>query len=108
MKKLLLVTMLAALLLAFPTSALASGTPLERTMQAGWTCGDIAGAMHCFDPGDAHSNNGATVNVKVYDYDGSYLGTEQLWLVNTYSGQPCPQDELLDLGFAIACHHYSQ
>lgn len=108
MKKLLAITILAALLLAVPGNAFASGTPLDRMVQAGWTCSDIAGAMHCFDRGDAQSNNSATVNVKVYDYDGSFLGTEQLWLVNTYSGQPCPQSELLNLGFAIACHHYSQ
>lgn len=108
MKKLLAITIMAALLLAVPGTALASGTPLERTIQAGWSCADIAGAMHCFDPGDMSSNNGATINVKVYAYDGSFLGTEQLWLVNTYSGQPCPQSELLDLGFAFACHHYSQ
>ena len=108
MKKLLAITIMAALLLAVPGTALASATPLQRTMDAGWSCSDIAGAMHCFDRGDEFSANGATVNVKVYDYDGSFLGTEQLWFTNTYSGQPCPQSELLNLGFAMACHHYSQ
>jgi hypothetical protein len=99
--------LLAALLLAMPATVFASGPHLERTMNAGWNCVDVAGAMHCFDPGDGHSNNSSSVNVKVYGYDGSFLGTEQIWSVNVYAGQPCPQDDLLDLGFGIACHRYS-
>ena len=99
--------LLAALLLAMPATVLASVTPLQRTINAGWACADVAGAMHCFDPGDGHSKNTSSVNVKVYAYDGSFLGTEQIWSKNVYAGQPCPQDELLDLGFGVACHHYS-
>jgi len=107
MKKILSITLLTLLLLAIPATALAGGTALDRTVQAGWTCADVAGAMHCFDPGDGRSNNSASVNVKVYDYDGTFLGTEQLWRVDLYAGQPCPQDHLIDLGMYIACHHYS-
>lgn len=107
MKKILATMLLAALLLAIPATVFAGGTALERTINAGWTCDDVAGAMHCFDPGDGRSKNTSSVNVKVYDYDGSFLGTEQIWSVKVYADQPCPQDELLDLGFGIACHHYS-
>jgi hypothetical protein len=107
MKKLLMTLLLAALLLALPATVFAGGTPLDRTKNAGWTCVDVAGAMHCFDPGDGPSKNTSSVNVKVYDYAGSFLGTEQIWSKNVYAGQPCPQDELLDLGFGIACHRYS-
>jgi len=107
MKKIFMIFVLAALLVMVPVSALAGGTALERTINAGWQCGDIAGAMHCFDPGDAHSSNSASVNVKVYDYDGNFLGTEHLWSADLYSGQPCLQDALIDLGEYIACHHYS-
>ena len=107
MKKLLMTLLLAALLLALPATVFASGTPLDRTINAGWTCDYIAGAWHCFDPGDGHSKNTSSVNVKVYDYDGSFLGTEQIWSKNVYAGQPCPQDELIDLGFGWACHRYS-
>jgi hypothetical protein len=107
MNKILTTLLLAALLLTVPATVFASGTPLQRTINAGWACEDVAGAMHCFDPGDGRSNNTSSVNLKVYDYDGSFLGTEQIWTVNVYAGQPCPQDELLDLGFGMACHHYS-
>jgi hypothetical protein len=107
MRKMLSITLLALVLLALPAAAFAGGTPLERAQNAGWQCADIAGAWHCFDPGDMHSQNSATVNVKVYDYDGSFLGTEQLWRADLYAGQPCPQDHLIDLGAYIACHHYS-
>ena len=47
------------------------------------------------------------MNVKVFDYNGTFLGTEQLWSVDVYAGQPCPQDHLIDLGDFIACHRYS-
>ena len=107
MKKIFTMMLFAALLLTIPATVFASGTPLERTMNAGWHCEDIAGAMHCFDPGDGKSKNTSSVNVKVYDYDGSFLGTEQIWSAAVYAGQPCPQDELINLGFGVACHHYS-
>jgi len=101
------VVTLVCVALAVPASVLAV-TPLERTLNAGWSCADIAGAIHCFDPGDARSSNAASVNVRVFDYDGSRLGTEQLWNAELYAGQPCPQDALIDLGAFIACHHYPQ
>lgn len=52
MKKIFGIFMLSALLLALPATVLASGTALDRALQAGWQCDNIAGAMHCFDPGD--------------------------------------------------------
>jgi hypothetical protein len=85
-----------------------SGTALERTENAGWTCADIAGAMHCFDPGDSKSSNSKTLNVKVYNYAGEFLGTEHIWLKPVNGPRQCPQDVLLDLGFGYACHHYAQ
>lgn len=84
------------------------GTPLERTQNAGWVCGDIAGAMHCFDPGDGASSNVKTVNVKVYTYAGEFLGTEQIWVKPVDGPRQCPQDNLLDIGFGLACHHYAR
>ena len=108
MKKILVLTVVVLLLLMVPVTALAGGTALDRAVQAGWLCIDVAGAMHCFDPGDGQSNNGSSVNLRVFDYDGSFLGTEQLWSVNVYAGQPCPQDELIDLGAFMACHHYAR
>jgi hypothetical protein len=107
MKKIYWILLIVALMLALPATVFAGGTALERTENAGWTCADIAGAMHCFDPGDGKSKNASSINVKVYDYDGTFLGTEQLWSVDVYAGQPCPQDHLIDLGDHIACHRYS-
>jgi hypothetical protein len=63
---------------------------------------------HCVNPGTLNSNNQATLSVLVFDNDGNFLGTEILWMAHIYNGQPCPQDEILDLGFAFACHHYAQ
>ena len=94
-------------MLALPATVFAGGTALDRAMNAGWACADIAGAMHCFDPGDGASKNPSSVNVKVFDYDGTFLGTEHLWSVDVYAGQPCPQDHLINLGDFIACHRYS-
>ena len=107
MKKIYWILLIVALMMALPATVFAGGTALERTENAGWTCADIAGAMHCFDPGDGKSQNASSINVKVYDYDGTFLGTEQLWSVDVYAGQPCPQDHLIDLGDHIACHRYS-
>ena len=108
MKRILAIALLVLLLMSVPATALAGGgTALDRAVKAGWFCDDIAGAMHCFDPGDAHSSNSASVNVKVFNYDGHFEGTEQLWRADLYAGQPCPQSELLNLGPYMACHHYS-
>lgn len=106
MKKSYAVLALVLLTLALPTSVLAGGPTIDKLLTAGWHCEDIAGAYHCFDPGDGHSANSASINVSVFDYDGHFEGTEQLWRADLYAGQPCPQDALIDLGFYIACHHY--
>ena len=107
MKKIYWILLVVALMLALPATVFAGGTALDRAEKAGWACDDIAGAMHCFDPGDGRSKNASSVNVKVFHYDGTFAGTEQIWSKSVYAGQPCPQDQLLDLGFGIACHHYS-
>ena len=107
MKKAIAITLLVLLLLALPVTALAGGTALDRTIRAGWACVNIEGDFHCFDPGDGRSKNTSTINVKVFDGEGTFLGTEQLWRADLYAGQPCPQDHLIDLGLYLACHHYS-
>lgn len=110
MKKLVLVLTLLALVLALPMTALANQgrNSMDTLMNRGWECHDIAGAFHCFDPGDANSKNSSSVNVMVFTYEGKFLGTEQLWSADTYAGQPCPQDFLIFLGPFVACHHYAQ
>ena len=109
MKKLVLALTLLALVLAVPMTALANQgrNSMDVLTSRGWECHDIAGDFHCFDPGDANSKNSSSVNVMVFNYDGKFLGTEILWNAETYAGQPCPQDFLIDLGFFVACHRYS-
>lgn len=99
------VAMIGLVLALAPAAQAGQSTALDRAVNAGWHCEDVAGAMHCFDPGDAMSANASTINVKVFDYGGAFEGTEHIWI--NYHEQPCPQDHLLDLGFGIACHHYS-
>ncbi len=50
-----------------------------------------------------------SIPVLVFGADGSFRGTEPLIRANLYTGQPCPQDEVLHLPFGyVACHHYGQ
>lgn len=98
----------AALFGATTAAQAAPQTPLDRTISAGWSCAPIAGAMHCFDPGDGKSNNAKSVNVKVYTFEGAFLGTEQIWTFPVNGVQQCPQDVIINVGFGLACHHYAQ
>jgi hypothetical protein len=112
MKKLLYVLLLVSLLAAVPVVALANEgkVSMERLQDRGWTCAPI-GEWHCFNPAFGKSNNTSSINVRVFDLDGKFLGTEILWRADLYGGQPCPQDHLLtpeDLHMPYyACHHYS-
>jgi len=112
MKKIFTSVLLGLVLLVVPITALAGakGPDVDNLTTRGWECISVGGEPHCFDPGDAKSRNGATVNVLVFDEEGQFEGTEILWLAGKapekISERPCPQDALLDLGFAYACHHY--
>jgi hypothetical protein len=109
MKQLLLASLILMILFAAPLSALANNgqTPLQKLMDRGWECVSIAGEPHCFNPASGHSNNQSTVTVMVFNAQGEFMGTEILWLAHRYNGQPCPQDQILNLGFAFACHHFA-
>ena len=112
MKKLLYVTLLVFLLAALPTAAFANeGKPsMERSIDRGWTCAPI-GEWHCFNPASGKSKNTSSIPVKVFEEDGTFLGTEILWRADLWGGQQCPQDQLLtpdDIHIPYyACHHYS-
>ena len=89
----------------------------DQLVDAGWVCGPPLGPPgHCFPPGTANRTPPArTLQVKVFNPEGEFLGTEILWHVDIYSGQPCPQDALLDLNTIsggvipyIACHRYPE
>ena len=115
MKKLFYVLLLVSLLAVIPVAALANEgkPPMDRLVDRGWDCdGDVESEFHCFDPGDNKSKNTSSVNVRVFDGNKKFLGTEILWSVDTYAEQPCPQDVILDLQVILgipfmACHHYS-
>lgn len=113
MKKTLSTLLMVMVLLAVPVTALAGGKgpDIDNLIRAGWVCDEIEGEPHCFDPGDGKSRNGASVNVMVFDAEGNFEGTEILWIVgnapdDVLTERPCPQDMLIPLGFAYACHHY--
>jgi len=111
MKKLLYTLLLVSLLAVIPVAALANeGKPsMERLEDRGWTCAEI-GEWHCFNPAFGKSKNTSSITVNVFELDGKFLGTEVLWSVDTYAGQPCPQDQILtpeDIHIPYyACHHY--
>jgi hypothetical protein len=114
MKKLMYVLLLVSLLAVIPVAALANEgkPPMDKLVDRGWGCVQLPGDTdyHCFDPGDGKSKNSSSVNVRIFDEYKQFLGTEILWSVDTYGGQPCPQDVLLDLRPVLpfmACHHYS-
>lgn len=103
-----LVAMLAIAFVASGSRAEAGGPDMGSLENAGYTCLDIAGGMHCFKNLPAGQT---AVPVMVFNYDGEFEGTELLIASDLYAGQPCPQQELeeyLDLGALgyRACHHY--
>jgi len=102
----LLVAMLALAFAASVSRAEAHGLSKEQLEDAGFTCQDIAGAWHC---AKTWPEGQASVQVKVFSYDGAFQGTEILLRSDLYAGQPCPQEELseyVDIGGYHACHHY--
>lgn len=101
---------LALLGIAFAASVSsveAKGPSIEQLEKAGWTCEVIGDEPHC---AKRWPNGQPTVQVKVFDSSGNFLGTELLIRSDLYAGQPCPQEGLsqyVDLGFGYhACHHY--
>jgi hypothetical protein len=113
-----LVTILLVIILSVVAVSVVAANDSSHTQaqleSAGWLCDEPAG--HCFPPGTANRKAPArTIQVKVFDEAGDFLGTEILWHIDIYGGQPCPQDDLLDLnaetggGFPyIGCHRYPE
>ena len=87
----------------------------DQLVNAGWLCGPPAAPPgHCFPPGMDKRASARTIQVKVFDEAGDFLGTEILWHKDIYAGQPCPQDALLDLEEGEhpipywGCHRYPE
>ena len=98
-------------------AALASGPSQTQLERAGWDCFDVGPEPHCVSPSagffDRVLAGDASIPVLVFGADGSFKGTELLLRADLYAGQPCPQDQVLDLqelsGIPyFACHHYAQ
>jgi hypothetical protein len=117
MKFRLLSILLVIILSAVAVSIVAAHDNTHTQAQlenAGWLCGEPAG--HCFPPGKGNTSAPArTIQVKVFDEAGHFKGTEILWHVDIYQGQPCPQDAILDLNAEsggafpyIGCHRYPE
>jgi hypothetical protein len=114
---------LAAIMLAGVALGNPSGrTDLDQAKAANWNCDPevlIVGYYHCAGRGSASVLDLVTgaaappsVQLRVFEPDGSFAGTETLLRADLYRGQPCPQDDLeewdlLDLPVDYrACHNF--
>ncbi|HEX4746698.1 MAG TPA: hypothetical protein VFU99_07430 [Gaiellaceae bacterium] len=101
-----------------------NGSTMAHAQATGWDCrsqiGAIGGYYHCAPPGKpsvwnliAGDTDAASVELRVFNLDGSFAGIESLIRADLYGGQPCPQDNLdewalLELPGADyrACHRF--
>jgi len=102
--------------------AYSAGGNMGQAQSAGWDCRPqvfILGYYHCAPPGkpsvlDAVTGqtNAPSIELRVFDPDGSFAGTESLIRADLYLGQACPQDGLEEWGLLdlpvdyYACHHF--
>lgn len=115
--------LLAAALLAGSALGNPAGrTDMDQAKAAGWDCSPeilIGGYYHCAPRGGASvldivtgAAAPASVQLRVFNPDGSFAGTETLLRADLYAGQPCPQDNLAEWGLLDlpvdyrACHKF--
>ncbi len=98
------------------------GATMTQAQDAGWDCNPqvlIIGYYHCAPPGKPSvldivtgQTTAPSIELRVFNPDGTFAGTESLQRYDLYSGQPCPADSLqewslLDLPVDYyACHHF--
>ncbi len=100
------------------------GATMTQAQAAGWDCNPqvlIGGYYHCAPPGkpsvaDIATPPGSTatsIELRVFDSDGSFAGTESLLRADLYQWQPCLQDNLSEWTLLVlpgadyrACHHF--
>jgi hypothetical protein len=89
----------ASISLAAVGGATAQGVTPDQLVAAGWTCFlDPPAAptrTACSDPGHGRpvpgdQNAPPSYNFKLFNLDGSFIGTSHLIRADLYSGQPCP------------------
>lgn len=122
LRKLIAVAALVAGALAVTGTGYSRGATMSQAESAGWDCNPrvlIAGYYHCAPPGKASVLDlvtgvaaPASVQLRVFNPDGSFAGTETLLRADLYAGQPCPQDNLAEWGLLElpvdyrACHKF--
>lgn len=100
----------------------AGGGTMAQAQAAGWDCNPqqlIFGYYHCAPPGKASvldivtgAASPPSVELRVFNPDGSFAGIESLLRADLYRGQPCPQDNLPEWGLLDlpvdyrACHRF--
>jgi hypothetical protein len=88
----------ASVSLAAVGGATAQGVTPDQLVAAGWTCfrDPTAPRTVCSDPGHGRpvpgdQNAPPSYNFKLFNLDGSFIGTSHLIRADLYSGEPCPQ-----------------
>jgi len=109
-----------------PTTTLPAGqgtnNKLAQAQAAGWDCNPpvlIFGYYHCAPPGKPSvldivtgQTSAPSIELRVFNQDGSFAGIESLLRADLYRGQPCPEDNLTEWGLLDlpvdyrACHHF--
>ena len=88
---------LGAVALAGVGGATAEGVTPDQLIASGWTCFQDPAAPRtvCSDPGHGRPvpgdpNAPPSYNFKLFNLDGSFIGTSHLIRADLYKGQPCP------------------
>jgi hypothetical protein len=109
----------ASISLAAVGGATAQGVSPEQLMAAGWTCfldpNPATPRTVCSDPGHGAPLRGdpnapPSYNFKLFNLDGSFIGTSHLIRADLYSGQPCPPTGapyvlIAPIGYRL-CEHF--
>jgi hypothetical protein len=89
----------ASIALAAVGGATAQGVTPDQLVAAGWTCfrdpNPATPRTVCSDPGHGRPipsdpNAPPSYNFKLFNLDGSFIGTSHLIRADLYSGEPCP------------------
>jgi hypothetical protein len=93
-------------------AATANGPTPDQLTAAGWTCFRDPGAPRiiCSDPGHGRPvpgdpNAPPSYNFKVFDLDGTFIGTIHLIRSDLYEDQPCPQTGGLYFPITVIGYH---
>jgi len=122
LRRMVAVVALLAGALAIAGIAYSAGGDMEQAQSADWDCNPqvlIIGYYHCAPPGKPSvldivlgNTNAPSLELRVFNPDGSFAGIESLIRADLYRGQACPQDGLEEWGLLDlpvdyrACHRF--